>query len=240
MSTINKYTLLANLFTISNAIVGVIGIIVSIYYHIDLPFVAMQMLVFGELFDFLDGYMAKKGSTTSNFGVYADTVSDVITFAVLPGIMLLNTSLLGTSNNELMISIPLIIAGFYSLCGWIRLVRFSSSPTTIYFEGLPSPAAALLIGASATLSYLSELPLLFGEDGIVLSLLAIITGILMVSKIRYPTPKRKQKSDLGLIAVAGCVVISFLFFPEILTLGLILFISLLYTIFGPFYFFRTE
>ena len=240
MRTINKYNLLANLFTVSNAIAGFIGIIVAIYYQLDLPFVAMQMLIFGELFDFLDGYMAKKGSSTSNFGVYADTVSDVITFAILPGIMLLNTNLIGRNNTNLIISIPLLIAGFYSICGWIRLIRFSTSPTTIFFEGLPSPAAALLIGASATISYLSELPLLFGEDGIILSLLAIATGILMVLKIKYPTPKRKQKSDLGLIGVAGCVVISFLFFPGTFTLSMILFISLLYTIFGPLYFFRTE
>lgn len=239
MSTINKYTLMANLFTVSNAVVGVIGIIAVIFYQETLPFVAMQMLIFGELFDFLDGYLAKRAPITSSFGVYADSVSDVITFAVLPGIMLLSANLIGSTDNELLVFTPLLIAGFYSICGWIRLIRFASNPTTIYFEGFPSPAAALLIGASATISNLSEFPWPFGDDGIILSLLAIITGILMVLTIKYPTPKRGQKPDLTLIGFAGCVVISFLLFPGFLTLCIILVISLLYTIFGPFYFFRT-
>jgi phosphatidylserine synthase len=120
------------------------------------------------------------------------------------------------------------------------LVRFASNPTSIFFEGLPSPAAALLIGTSATISSLNEFTWLFGQDGFVLSLLAIITGVLMILKINYPTPKRRQTFDLLLIGFAGVVVISFLIFPGILTLSIILFISLLYTIAGPLYLVKTS
>ena len=239
MITTNKYTLVANLFTLSNAIAGIIGTIAAIFYQETLPFLAMQMLIFGELFDFLDGFLAKRAPTTSSFGAYADSVSDVITFAVLPGIMLLQSKLVSLSETGFLVLFPFIIAGFYSICGWIRLIRFASNPTTVYFEGLPSPAAALLIGASATIANISESHWLFGSDGVFLTLLAIITGILMVLKIKYPTPKRGQKPDLLLIGLAGCIVISFLFIPGLLTVTLILFISLLYAIFGPFYFFRT-
>lgn len=235
MNTLNRYTITANLFTIFNGLSGVLGIIVAIFYHETLPYVPFQLMIFGEIFDFLDGFLAKRAPSPSKFGVYADSVSDVITFAILPGIMLLKTNLLGTNETGILIFLPLFIAGFYTISGWIRLIRFASNPTSVYFEGLPSPAAALLIGASATISTINELPWLFGEDGLLLSLIAISAGILMVLVINYPTPKRGQKADLTLIGIAGIAVISYLVFPGIFILSIILFISLFYTIVGPLY-----
>ena len=235
MNTFDKYTMTANLFTVFNGLAGTFGIIIAIFYQETLPYVPFQLLIFGEIFDFLDGFIAKRAPSQSNFGVYADSVSDVITFAILPGIMLLKTNLLGSNETGILMFLPLLIAGFYTISGWIRLIRFASNPTSVYFEGLPSPAAALLIGASATISTINELPWLFGEDGFLLSILAISSGILMVLVINYPTPKRGQKADLTLIGVAGVVVIGYLFFPGIIILSAILFISLFYTIVGPIY-----
>ena len=240
MNIPNKYTILANLFTISNGIAGILGIIISISYQETLPYVPFQLMILGEIFDFLDGFLAKRAITTSNLGVYADSVSDVITFAILPGIMLLNTNLLGSNETGILLLLPLLIAGFYTISGWIRLIRFASNPTSIYFEGLPSPAAALLIGSSATISSMDGLPFLFNSDGFFLSILAIVSGILMVLVINYPTPKRGQKNDLILIGVAGLVVIWYFFFPNLLTLSIILIISLFYTIAGPLYLMYTS
>jgi len=235
MNTLNKYTITANLFTVFNGLAGILGIVVAIFYHETLPYVPFQLMIFGELFDFLDGFIAKRAPSPSKFGVYADSISDVITFAILPGVMLLKSNLLGTNETGILIFLPILIAGFYIISGWIRLIRFAANPTSIYFEGLPSPAAALLIGASATISTINEIPWLFGEDGFMLSFLAISSGILMVLVINYPTPKRGQKADLTLIGIAGIVVISYLIFPGILTLSTILSISLFYTIVGPLY-----
>ncbi|MHA1541576.1 MAG: CDP-alcohol phosphatidyltransferase family protein [Candidatus Hodarchaeales archaeon] len=235
MNTLNRYTITANLFTIFNGLSGVLGIIVAIFYHETLPYVPFQLMIFGEIFDFLDGFLAKRAPSPSKFGVYADSVSDVITFAILPGIMLLKTNLLGTNETGIFIFFFFFIAGFYTISGWIRLIRFASNPTSVYFEGLPSPAAALLIGASATISTINELPWFFGEDGLLLSLIAISSGILMVLVINYPTPKRGQNADLTLIGIAGIAVISYLVLPGIFLLSIILFISLFYTIVGPLY-----
>ncbi len=235
MNIPNKYTIIANLFTAFNGLAGILGIVIAIFYHETLPYVPFQLMILGELFDFLDGFLAKRAPSPSKFGVYADSISDVLTFAILPGIMLLKTNLLGTYETGILAFLPLLIAGFYTISGWIRLIRFVSNPTSVYFEGLPSPAAALLIGASATISTINELPWFFGEDGLMLSILAVSSGILMVLVINYPTPKRGQKADLTLIGVTGVVVISYLIFPGILTLSMILSISLFYTIAGPLY-----
>jgi hypothetical protein len=62
----------------------------------------------------------------------------------------------------------------------------------------------------------------------------------MTEIVKYPSPKRGQSSDMFLIVLAGLVVISYVFFPGILTLCMILFISLLYTIFGSLYLLNTN
>ena len=62
----------------------------------------------------------------------------------------------------------------------------------------------------------------------------------MVLTIKYPTPKRGKTPDMIAIGIAGIVVITFVFIPNYLTLIAILFIALLYTVFGPLYLIRTS
>ncbi|MFX0173318.1 MAG: CDP-alcohol phosphatidyltransferase family protein [Candidatus Hodarchaeota archaeon] len=240
MKTLNKYAFLAFLFTGLNALFGVIAILVSLYYSSDLPYLPLQLLIFGAIFDFLDGKMAKRARLSSNIGAYSDSIGDVITFAILPGIMLLNAPLFANNINGIKEIIALGIAGLYSLCGWARLIRFATQPTEIYFDGLPSPAAALLIGSSAVLATLPDAAWLFWSNGFPLTFLAIVTGLLMVLTIKYPTPKRGKTPDMIAIGIAGIVVIIFVFIPNYLTLIAILFIALLYTVFGPLYLIRTS
>jgi CDP-diacylglycerol--serine O-phosphatidyltransferase len=239
LSIFNKFTLLAFLFTGLNAFCGIIGIIISLYYSSEFPYLPLQLLILGAIFDYLDGRMAKKAPITSSLGAYSDSIGDVLTFAILPGIMLLNAPLLG---NELVESgkiLALIVAGFYSICGWARLIRFATRPTAVYFDGLPSPAAALLVGSSAVLATFPEMTWLFWTNGLFLSIIAFITGVLMILTIKFPTPKRGKTPDMVAIGIAGLVVITFVLFPNYITASAILFIALLYTILGPLYLVKT-
>ncbi|UCG89756.1 MAG: CDP-alcohol phosphatidyltransferase family protein [Candidatus Heimdallarchaeota archaeon] len=240
MSSLNKFILLAFLLTALNALCGIGGIIVSIYFSNDLPYLAMQLLIFGAIFDFLDGRVAKMAPISSTLGAYFDSIGDVITFAILPGIMLLNSPMIGNDIAEFNSILSLFIAGFYSFCGWARLMRFATHPTEIHFDGLPSPAAALLVGSSAVLANLSEMSWLFWANGITLTLIAIITGFLMILTVKYPTPKRGKTPDMVAIGIAGLVVITFVFFPFYGTLSAVLFIAILYTAFGPLYLIKTK
>ncbi|MFX0013539.1 MAG: CDP-alcohol phosphatidyltransferase family protein [Promethearchaeota archaeon] len=240
MYSFNRFSLLAFIFTGLNALFGIIGIIVSIYSSDELLYLPMQLLIFGAIFDYLDGRIAKKSPTSSTLGTYSDSVGDVITFAILPGIMLLNAPIAGNEVNDLSSIMALGIAGFYSLCGWLRLIRFATNPTEIHFDGLPSPAAALLIGSSAILATFDEMTWLFWPNGVPLTLLTIITGLLMVITLSYPTPKRGKTPDMIAISIAGLVVLFFVFFPHYFTLSFILLIAILYTVFGPLYLRRTS
>jgi CDP-diacylglycerol--serine O-phosphatidyltransferase len=233
LSSLNKFTLLAFFFTGLNALCGFIGIIVSINYLNDFPYLPMQLLIFGAIFDFLDGRIAKMAPISSTLGAYSDSIGDVITFAILPGIMLLNSPIVGNEIAGLSVYIALGVAGVYSLCGWGRLMRFATHPTEIHFEGLPSPAAALLVGSSAILATLPEMIWLFWSNGLPLTLITLITGVLMILTLDYPTPKRGKTPDMIAIGIAGIIGMIFVLFPNYLTLSGILFIALLYTILGP-------
>ena len=235
MSSLNKFTLLAFLLTGLNALCGIVGIYVSLFFSIDFPYLPMQLLIFGAIFDYLDGKVAKRSPSSSTLGAYLDSVGDVITFAILPGIMVLNSPLIGHGILDIQEVTALVIAGFYSLCGWARLIRFASHPTEIHFNGLPSPAAALLVGSSAVLATLPDMNWLFWSNGLPLSLITVITGFLMILTIDYPTPKRGKTPDMVAIGIAGVVVLFFVFIPNYISLSAILFIALLYTTLGPLY-----
>ncbi|MFX1286751.1 MAG: CDP-alcohol phosphatidyltransferase family protein [Promethearchaeota archaeon] len=240
MSSFNKYTLLAFLLTALNALCGIGGIIVSVYFPKDLPYLAMQLLIFGAIFDFLDGRVAKMAPISSTVGAYCDSIGDVITFAILPGIMLLNSPLIGNDITEYSSILSLIIAGFYSFCGWVRLIRFATHPTEIHFDGLPSPAAALFVGSSALLATQQEMHWFFWVNGLPLTLITVLISILMILTVNYPTPKRGKTPDMVAIGIAGVVVLTFVFFPFYGTLSAILFIAILYTVFGPLYLIKTR
>lgn len=231
----NRFIFLAFLFTALNALCGIIGILVSLYLSEDLLYLPFQLLIFGTIFDFLDGKMAKRAPMSSSLGAYSDSIGDVITFAILPGIMLLNAPLFGHTMGNSASLFALSIAGFYSLSGWIRLVRFVNSPTSFHFDGLPSPAASLFIGSSTLLAVHPEMVWLFPSSGLVLTVVTLIISVLMVLTVKYPTPKRGKASDMIAIGIAGIVVLLFVFIPNYLTLSAVLLIAILYTGLGPLY-----
>lgn len=238
--SLDKFAIIAFLFTFLNLFCGLIGIIVSVDFSSEFFYLPLQLLIFGTIFDFLDGKIAKMSSTKSALGVYSDSIGDTITFAILPGIMVLNAPTIGNNNPEIAALLGLGIAGIYSLCGWARLVHFTFRPTARHFEGFPSAAAALFVGSSAILAQSVEAEWLFWPNGVTLSVITVIIGFLMIVPINYPNPKRQMKPDLIAIGVAGIIVIIFVLFPYTLTLFGVIFIAMLYTVFGPYYLKKTE
>lgn len=238
----NKFFFIALSFTLFNGLCGLLGISLALNSKFlqTTPFAPVQLIILGAIFDFLDGKIAKMANSESTIGLYADSVCDILTFAVLPGILLIKAPLIFNENALFSNFFSLLIAMFYSLAGWARLVRFTFYPTKIYFEGFPSPAAALLVGSSAVLARFRELNWIFWPTGELLTFITVIAAILMVLRIPYPTPKRQMTSDTTFIIIAGIVVIVFSFLPSLITLSGVLFIAILYTILGPYYLQITE
>lgn len=77
--------LIPNLFTAGNMIAGVLAIIFSLSGHlIYAPF----CIFIAAIFDFLDGFIARKLKVDGPLGKQLDSLADMVTFGVAPGIIL--------------------------------------------------------------------------------------------------------------------------------------------------------
>ncbi|MCL4233846.1 MAG: CDP-diacylglycerol--serine O-phosphatidyltransferase [Deltaproteobacteria bacterium] len=91
-------------------------------------------------FDGLDGKIARLTNSASPFGAQYDSLSDLVTFGVAPGLIMYNFALAQSLSARL----GWTVAFLYVVCGALRLARYNIRPTSSkrFFEGFPIPAAA--------------------------------------------------------------------------------------------------
>lgn len=75
-----------NLFTASNMLCGISSILLSLTGRIDL---APYPIFLGAIFDFLDGFLARLLKQQSELGKQLDSLADMITFGLAPGMMMM-------------------------------------------------------------------------------------------------------------------------------------------------------
>jgi phosphatidylserine synthase len=230
--------ILAMLSTALNMLCGVGGILALIFFKE--PSTALQLLLLGAIFDFLDGRFARLSPAKSDLGTYADSLGDVVTFAILPGYMLVNAAWAGDLVPITFGMLPIghVIGAIFAIAAWFRLVRYAIRPTGVTFDGLPAPAAAILVGSAIVASRDPFFPLF--EGGWVLTALTLLSSFLMITTICFPSPKRMLTSDTALIALAGFVGTLNIFFPSTFAAVMMLLCAILYTFFGPLYQLSTE
>ncbi|MDB3905870.1 CDP-alcohol phosphatidyltransferase family protein [Crocinitomicaceae bacterium] len=77
---------LPNLFTAANLLSGIIAILLAFAGRIDLaPFAIFA----GALFDFVDGFLARKLGIAGEMGKQMDSLADMVTFGVAPGMIMM-------------------------------------------------------------------------------------------------------------------------------------------------------
>lgn len=135
------------------------GRAVSLTFRYGQMHIAALIVIFAVFFDFLDGFAARLFDATSARGKQLDSLADLVTFGVAPGIMLYYltaTSFFGTSI-ALEIGIwAFMPAFFYTLMAAWRLARFNVTESKPYFEGLPVPAAAIAVAALPLIAFHQE------------------------------------------------------------------------------------
>jgi len=176
--------LLPNLFTTGALFSGYYSIIAAIQGKFEM---ACLSIFIAALLDALDGRVARLTNTQSEFGEQYDSLSDLISFGVAPSLLVFNWSLTYLSDvTPVLGKIGWLAAFVYAVCGALRLARFNTQIGVIdkaYFQGLPSPAAAAVISSFVWICVELELP---GETLKYITLpITIITGFLMVSRLRY-------------------------------------------------------
>lgn len=89
---------LANLITGSNMLCGFIAILLALAGRID---IAPFFIFLGAVLDFFDGFVARKIGVSGAMGKQLDSLADVITFGVAPGVITLVMIVLGVDNSSL-------------------------------------------------------------------------------------------------------------------------------------------
>lgn len=173
------------------------------------------------IFDFLDGLSARLLKAYSEIGKELDSLADIVSFGVAPGLIiyqLLNNSLslfapAIVASNDLKVSLILIFPAIMPICGALRLARFNIDKTqATSFKGLPIPANALAVISVIIAAHYSHSELInsFTGSPLLILLFTIILSLLMLSRIPLFSLKIsnfKLKGNEGRYILIGLVLI---------------------------------
>jgi CDP-diacylglycerol--serine O-phosphatidyltransferase len=161
------FHLAANIFTFINLSLGLYALQISK----EGAYRQGALIIFAAmLFDKLDGTISRKSISPSPIGKELDSLADMISFGSAPALLFFWYSNYPTPY----IVFPL----FYACCGAFRLARFNLLPPAKNFTGVPIPVGAILL----------LFPIVFGIpcSPLYFCLLPVITGLLMISRVKFP------------------------------------------------------
>ena len=149
--------ILPNLVTLLNVLFGSVAAVFAVLNRLEW---AALFFALGVLCDFLDGLLARKLGVQSELGIQLDSLADMITSGLVPGLVmcqLLGMSVSAGWNTESFFAEALQRDSWWwtwfpftglliTLASGLRLARFNVDENQVSsFTGLPTPANALLI-----------------------------------------------------------------------------------------------
>ena len=143
-----------NLVTLLNLLSGSIAVIFAMNGELH---IAALFVLLGIVFDYLDGFLANLLDARSELGLHLDSLADVVTSGLVPGVVMFKLLKLSGPDWSLSESVKsgfefspdtfIPFAGLLiTMAAAYRLAKFNvSTDQTEHFYGIPTPANALLI-----------------------------------------------------------------------------------------------
>ncbi len=214
--------LLPSLFTTGGLFAGFYALIAAIQGRFEL---AAWVLIVAAIFDALDGRVARLLQAESEFGAEYDSLCDMLSFGIAPAVLVYLWALVPLHK-------PGWLAAFLvAACAALRLARFNvqmGTQSKRYFNGLPTPAAAMLIATAV----------LFHEDAGVAPVpwlwlvISIALAWLMVSRVAYFAGKDvdlKKRHPAAVLLIILALIMFIMVDPHVNLFVL----ALTYSIHGP-------
>ena len=221
-----------NLFTLLNLVFGCIAIVCilqtgqAIVYvdkegvmSWDLPekiAVGSFFIFAAALVDFLDGFVARLFKATSAMGKQLDSLADVVSFGVAPGLILyqLLRTAFAKEAEGLDISVAALAPAFLVPCAaaW-RLAKFNIDESQQYsFKGIPTPAAGITIASLPLIVFYQQFNLqnLFFNQWVIYAIILLLSW-LMVSNLPLLSLKFRDKTirgNLPLVILAAITILA--------------------------------
>lgn len=204
--------LIPNLLTTGNLFSGLASVVLVFHERYEAAAIAILIAM---VFDTLDGTSARLMNSTSEFGVEYDSLADLISFGLAPGLLIYAWAL----KTPGMLGAAVMFA--YVACGALRLARFNvmgSSGDNRYFTGLPIPAAAGLIATLLIFDKrILEMPV--EVRPIVVLIVTLFLSFLMVSTIKHRSLKQLQfhgHHHFMYLVWAVLILVSVIAYPQLM------------------------
>jgi CDP-diacylglycerol---serine O-phosphatidyltransferase len=193
--------------------------------------IAAYAIVAAAVFDLLDGRVARMTNATSEFGSQYDSLCDLVSFGVAPGLLLFYWSLQPFGR------LGWLASFFFVACGALRLARFNVQKTVLskaYFQGLPIPMAAGIV-ASSVMAF-QDLQFEASRSWSILAI-TFLLGFVMVSTFPYRSFKDldfKHRLPFKYLVGAVFVLAIIALRPEVMLFVTFLTYAVLGAVFGIF------
>ncbi|MEW6443572.1 MAG: CDP-diacylglycerol--serine O-phosphatidyltransferase [bacterium] len=195
--------ILPNLFTSASLFAGFYSIVATLngdFAH------ASWAIIVSMFCDGADGRIARMTSSTSRFGVEYDSLSDLVSFGVAPGLLAYQWALRPYGNWGWS------AAFLFVVCGALRLARYNvqiDNIESVTFNGLPIPGSAGLVATTVLLYY--KFQVTGPTKQLAVLLLIFLLAFLMVSNIKFLSFKelelRRRKPFTALLAIIVLLVL---------------------------------
>ena len=233
-----------NLFTLLNLFFGCVAVIlilqngITVLHYADgSEYIGMPERIgtaslfigLAALVDFLDGLVARLFKAVSPLGKQLDSLADVVSFGVAPGMILYQLLRLSFSGQEDGLDVPvlwLLPALIFPCAAAFRLARFNIDDSQQYgFKGVPTPAAGLLIASLPLIAWYSTNPVVLAAIankwvlyGIILLVAWLMTSNLPLMALKfsdYSVRGNGPKLILLGLAVISAVFLKWLAVPAV-------------------------
>jgi CDP-diacylglycerol---serine O-phosphatidyltransferase len=245
-----------NLFTLSNLVFGCLAIIAVLQPGlivsptpegnelITLPeriFMASMFIGIAAIVDFFDGFLARMMKTAGEMGKQLDSLADVVSFGVAPGMIIYQFLRLSLAQEQggleasTLLLLPALLVP--AAAAW-RLATFNIDPTQQYsFKGVPTPAVGLLV-ASFPVIFWTEPPAWVVTNFLLNKwfwyALSVVLSYLMVSNVPilslkfkdYTTKGNLPKIILAVITILSAILFKWLAVPVVFIAYIVLSLAL--------------
>lgn len=170
--------------TYISAASSLLGIRFAILGNIKLAIICLMIAGFCDMFD---GKIARLNTTrdeyAKEFGLQIDSLCDVISFGVFPGVI--NIIISNGSYLSITISIVYVICAVIRL-GYFNVMELNATECRSFYQGLPVTSAAILVPCMYLLSYfqLTYFTLLFNVYMLIIAMLFITNFKIYKLKIK--------------------------------------------------------
>ncbi|MGM9794905.1 MAG: CDP-alcohol phosphatidyltransferase family protein [Candidatus Aphodosoma sp.] len=199
-----------NIITLCNQLSGIIALIFAYNGNFSN---ALLFLLLGAAFDFCDGATARLLKVSSNIGKELDSLADMITFGLVPGMVIYRVLYIQCDgNSDLFYQIMPYLGFIITLASAYRLAKFNiDERQTSSFIGLATPANAIFwLGLSVSYNNL-----LLQIPHWAILILVIIFSFLLISEIPMFSLKfhnfKWEENIIRYIFLIGIIVLGVIF-----------------------------